>query len=44
MIFFSFDFLAFFHFLHSSVVRPQPMHQPVFLSNLQMSMQGDFKL
>lgn len=44
MIFFSFDFLAFFHFRHSSWVRAQPTHQPVFLSNLQMSTQGDFKI
>lgn len=31
----------FFQLLHSSRVRKQPMHKPVLLSNLQMSIQGD---
>ena len=35
---------AFFHERHSSLVRPQATHQPVRPSNLQISMQGDFKM
>lgn len=34
-------FLSFFHCLHSSFVRRQPIHKPVLSSNLQMLMQGD---
>jgi hypothetical protein len=31
----------FFHCLHSSFVRRQPIQRPVFSSNLQMLMQGE---
>jgi hypothetical protein len=33
---------SFFQDRHSSFVRPQPLHQPVFLSKEQTSIQGDF--
>ena len=34
-------FFSFFHCLHSSLVRKQPVQSPVVPSNLQMLIQGD---